>query len=90
MRSGEIVLGVVPALISLLLIAATVRKGFKERTLPQLLLSLVVVVLCALALTVVYRISFRGAWPTFVPHLSIAIGGALYGAQIVLGRPGRR
>ena len=82
----QVLWGVFPALVGVVLIVATVSIAVREATPSQWLLSLATVILCGYALWVLWRVFFLRAWPTFLPHLLIAVGAMLCGLQVVLRR----
>jgi len=66
-----ILYGILPSLMALCLVVASIRTALRYRRLGQMLLTITLVLLCCYALVMLYRISVLDAWPTFIPHVII-------------------
>ena len=77
MSAELIIWGLIPAAIAASLIASAARIVASRRTLPQIGLSVSIVVLSVVSLWILYEIFARRAWPTFLPHLAIGVATSL-------------
>lgn len=77
MSAERIIWGLIPAAIAVSLIASASRIVASRPTLPQIGLSVSIVVLSGVALWILYEVFARKAWPTFLPHLAIGVATSL-------------
>ena len=79
--------GFLPLVLSLALIAWSIRIAAKAKTLGHLMLSVLIVVLSGFAASILAQTLFFNGWPTYVPHILIGICLWLVIAQHCLHTP---
>ena len=80
-----VVWGIIPLLIGLIEIYFSIRLYFKQKSVPQLLLSILICLINGFSALIIIEMAF-GAYPTFLPHIGIAISTIIIIIQILISK----
>ena len=77
----ELLWGLIPALAATLATLASIGVTISARRPIHYLVSAIVLALSAWSLVILYRIFIAGAWPTFLPHITIGLSAVITSLQ---------
>jgi hypothetical protein len=80
--------GLIPAVAAAFTIIVSLCAAVSVRRRIQYFLSTIVIAIAAWSLLLLYRIFILGAWPTFLPHIAIAICVVTSFVQVAFARGG--
>lgn len=84
MSIEALIWGLLPAIVAMASVIASALMAVKARRVPHTALSVMVVVLDALALWNLFAIFVLGGWPTFLPHVFIGLAALVVLVQTIL------
>lgn len=76
---------IIPLLIGLSEIYFSLRLYFKQKSVPQLLLSILIYGINGCSALMIFEMIF-GAYPTYVPHIGIVISTIIIFIQILISK----
>ena len=76
--------GILPILLAVGLMIASIRMALRTRRITEILWTAVLVLLTSFSLVMLYRMVVLEAWPTFLPHITLGFCLVLVVGQYLL------
>ena len=76
--------GIIPMIVGILIVWKSIKISSKRRMVVSWFITFIIAVSFALAEYMLFLISFTEAWPTYLPHMLLALNIILLGIQLLL------
>ena len=76
--------GIIPIIIGILIMLKSINVSLKRNMILNWLITLVIFVSFGLAEYMLFLITFKGAWPTYLPHILLVVNLILLGIQLLI------
>jgi hypothetical protein len=76
--------GIIPMIVGILIMWKSILISLKRRMVVSWFITFIITVSFALAEYMLFLISFTEAWPTYLPHILLALNLILLGIQLLL------
>jgi hypothetical protein len=76
--------GIIPMIVGILIMWKSIQISSKRRMVVSLVITFIIAISFALAEYMLFLISFTEAWPTYTPHILLALNLILLGIQLLL------
>jgi hypothetical protein len=76
--------GIIPMIVGILIMWKSIQISSKRRMVVSWVITFIIAISFALAEYMLFLISFTKAWPTYLPHILLALNLILLGIQLLL------
>ena len=76
--------GIIPMIVGILIMWKSIQISSKRRMVISWVITFIIAISFALAEYMLFLISFTEAWPTYLPHILLALNLILLGIQLLL------
>jgi hypothetical protein len=76
--------GIIPMIVGILIMWKSIQISLKRRMVVSWFITFIIAVSFALTEYMLFLISFTEAWPTYLPHILLALNLILLGIQLLL------
>ncbi|MBG6186708.1 hypothetical protein [Flavobacterium sp. CAN_S2] len=76
--------GIIPMIVGILIMWKSIQISSKRRMVVSWVITFIIAISFALAEYMLFLISFTEAWPTYLPHILLALNLILLGIQLLL------
>ena len=76
--------GIIPMIVGILIMWKSIQISSKRRMILSWFITFIIAISFALAEYMLFLISFTEAWPTYLPHILLALNLIMLGIQLLL------
>jgi len=76
--------GIIPMIVGILIMWKSIQISSKRRMVISWVITFIIAISFSLAEYMLFLISFTEAWPTYLPHILLALNLILLGIQLLL------